>query len=372
MEKKKVNVLEFIGSMNDGGAETLVKDYALLLNKEKFNVKIVTIYDRNDTANSRRVKDGNVCLFPIFKKRCILTRVVKEFFGWFVSYKLYTIIKKNNIDVLHVHLALLKYLLPIRKKIKNVKLFYTCHSLPQRMFSGEQSKDGKAAKILLASNHLQIIALHDEMREEINDFFGISNCIVVKNGINFKLFENVKESKKSVRKRIGLPIDSFVVGHVGRFCEIKNHSFLIDVFKKIQEKRNDSFLLLVGSGETKKNIEKKINDNDLKGNVLILSNRSDIPEIMKAIDVFVFPSFFEGLSITLIEAQASGKKCVVSNSINTENFMTEKTIPVSLKENSDIWAKVVLDEKISHKPKSNLQDYNLINGLRCLEDLYSK
>lgn len=370
MEEKKINVLEFTGSMNDGGAETLVKDYALLLNKKNFCVKIATIYDRNDTANSRRIKNENICLIPIFKKRNLVTRVIKEFFGWYVSYKLYSIIKKNDIEVLHVHLALLKYLLPIRKKIKNVKLFYTCHNLPEKMFQGKRKKEGDAARLLIDSNQLRLIALHDEMRDEINNMFGISNCIVVKNGINFACFENVKSSKKIIRENLGLPVDAFVIGHVGRFSEQKNHSFLIDVFKKVVEKKKNSYLLLVGSGETKEIIEKKIDENNLKNNVLVLSNRTDIPELMKSMDVFVFPSFFEGLSITLIEAQASGKKCVVSDSINPENFMTKKTIPLSLKEKSDLWAKVILDDTVCHDPKSDLQEYNLINGLRLLEKLY--
>lgn len=121
-----------------------------------------------------------------------------------------------------------------------------------------------------------------------------------------------------MRDKLNLKPEDFVVGHVGRFSPPKNHSFLIDVYFQVVKKKPNSVLLLVGEGPLKKEVEKKVNAMNISANVRFLGIRSDVSHLLQAMDVMVFPSVYEGLPVTLIEAQASGLPCVVSNSITNE------------------------------------------------------
>ena len=171
---------------------------------------------------------------------------------------------------------------------------------------------------------------------------------------------------------MGIPIDAYVIGHVGRFTEQKNHLFIVRVFKKILEKESKAFLLLIGSGPLRALVEDKLKDDSLRGRFLILEYRDDIPEIMRTMNVFLLPSLFEGLPITLIEAQVSKLPCVVSDNINKEAFLLPSTISMSLKESEEVWA----DTCLSCPPKIEWNDkilmYDMNNVIKKLENLYSE
>ena len=103
----------------------------------------------------------------------------------------------------------------------------------------------------------------------------------------------------------------------------------------------------------------------------MFKSRSDIPEILKAMDVFVFPSWFEGLSVTMVEAQVSGVRCVVSDRINSASFLSPKTVALSLDDGCERWADAVLDrELVTDKPYGDLDEYDLNKEMRRLEGLY--
>ncbi|MBI9065664.1 MAG: glycosyltransferase family 1 protein [Salinivirgaceae bacterium] len=181
---------------------------------------------------------------------------------------------------------------------------------------------------------------------------------------NFKVINNAIEVdkyifEKSVRaaKRDELKIkDKFVIGHIGTFTHPKNHSFLIDVFKEIHKKYSNAVLLLIGKGELQSIIEKKVNYLGLTENVIFTGVRADIPELLQAMDVFVFPSLFEGLPVTLIEAQASGLKCVVSDSITKEVGITDCLEFVSLKDSPAIWSNKIIDSFSCFIRKNNYEE----------------
>ncbi len=372
MNNSIVHVAEFIGSMNDGGAETLVKDYALLIDKTKFSIEIFTIYGRDDSANSKRLKDANICIRSVFKKRTFFTIVVKKILGrWYIPFKIRKLLKLDEINVLHIHLDLLKYIRPIRKEIKTVKLFYTCHNLPNLFFCGKRKAEGVAAKILEKENHLRFIALHSQMAEEIENLLQIKKCFVIKNGIDFKIFENVTESKVEIRKSLGIPETCFLVGHIGRFSVQKNHKFLIDVFSKIKEKKDDAKLLMIGNGKLKNQIETLVKNKGLKNDVVILSNRTDIPRLLKAMDVFIFPSLFEGLGIVLVEAQVSKIRCIISDSVPKAVFLSNYAIAASLNQPANYWAELALNnEFVESNDVDNLKTYDMNTEIKKLENLY--
>ena len=151
--------------------------------------------------------------------------------------------------------------------------------------------------------------------------FGKKNFIVIENAIKLEKFLYNLETRCKVRKELKLQ-NKFVIGHVGRFCEQKNHNFLIDVFEKVYSINNNSILILIGEGELKEKIQKKVNALNLKDNVMFLGNRRDVDELYQAMDCFVFPSKSEGFGIVLLEAQASGLNVVTSNGVPEEVVVT--------------------------------------------------
>lgn len=364
----KHNIAEFIFAMDDGGAETLVKDYALMLDKNKFNLVCIVVRQRYNTANSKVLEEHGIRIIPIYKSNQVFSRIVQKFNQWwYPAFRLKRILKKEKIEVLHAHLYVLKYISQIRQSIRNVRLIYTCHNIPERFLGGI---NGASARKLLRDNDMKIIALHDDMCKEIDAILDIDSTLVIENGIDFKRFKDVQTDKKEIRKMFGIPLDAFVVGHVGRFVDQKNHSFLIKIFDELCRRREDAFLLLVGAGELLNQTVQDIENLGLQNRYLILSHRSDIPELMKAMDVFVFPSKFEGLGIVLVEAQVSGLKCVVSDAVPGEVFLTEQIIKVSLSDSVTKWCDVILDSSIKGMPNGRLKNYDMNQVIKKLEKLY--
>lgn len=366
----KCKVLELVSSLDDGGAETLVRTYAELIDKEKFEVAIVCIQNLKSSANYKIAESNNLKIISVFNHYNFLSRVESKVLGeWLIPRRLKQIINANKPDVIHVHLSLLHYLKPISKELQGIRLFYTCHNEP-RCFFFSGSKELDAATFLTQNNQLRLIALHNAMKEELNSLFHVTNTTVIRNGIDMDRFRYPKLKRSEVRKSLHIPEEAFVVGHIGRFAEQKNHVFLLKVFDQLHSQNEKAFLMLIGNGILEDTIRKQIKQLNLENKVLILSHRSDIPELLSAMDVFVFPSLFEGLSVTMVEAQAAGVRCVVSNRINPETILSENTIPVDLDESISKWCQIICDSGVKNPVHGDLLQYDMRSEMRHLEELY--
>lgn len=368
----KCKVAHFVGQISDGGAETLIKDYALLLDKDRFNVFIIVLRRETESANDQILQEAGVKIIPIYTSMSVPYRIFHKLNRWwYVPYKLDRILRRETVDVLHMHLDVMHHVSRISSRLKGIRLFYTCHSLPERFLGKEiRPNEHRAAQKLLKNNGLQIIALHDAMRQEIDQMFGIDNTAVIRNGIDLKRFQ-ISESRTGIRRELGILEDAYVVGHVGRFSKVKNHTFIVDIFQELKKRKENAFLLMVGVGELRGQVEEKLKAAGCQGSYLILSNRSDIPRILKAMDVFIFPSFYEGLGIALVEAQVSGLRCVVSDTIPGEAILCDTTVPVSLHKSSGEWCDVILDTSIRTAEHGNMDDYDLNKEIKRLEKLYT-
>lgn len=371
----KLRVFQFIGGLGDGGAETLVKDYALLLKEDGYDVMIITTFPPDkSTANYRALYKNGVPIVSLYKKSCYVVRLFHKFFGKIVVPVLFRIlVKKYKPDVIHVHLSNLYALLSNRKVLRGIKLFYTCHSLPEYLIGIEQKKEHKAVKYLLKYCHLKLIALHDDMRKEINKMFGISNTLTINNGIDFDKYRAIPHDvERRLREETKLSKDDFVVGHVGRFSKVKNHTFLLDVFYELVKIKDNAKLLLVGVGLLESEIKRKICDLGIDEKVVILHHRTDVADLLRLCDVFVFPSFYEGFGIVLLEAQVSGLKCLISDTINSSSFLADKAIPVSLNKTAKDWACLILDDSIRNQKHGDISKFNLRNIIKQIENLYNE
>ena len=368
---KKI-VVEFIRGLSDGGAETLVKEYCSLIDKSQFEVIVVVLFSKKESANYKVLKQNGIKIIELYDDWGSVNRIKYKLLGnYYIPLQLRKIIKQYNPVAIHIHMTVLRFVAKISKHLKNINLFYTCHSTPERYLGKTQKKEYYAVKKLITGNNLVMIGLTNEMAKELNDMFNVNNSIVIRNGIDFDRF-NLSDNKADICASLGIPEKSFVVGHVGRFHPIKNHVFLVSVFEQIQKIRPDAFLLMVGQGEEKDHIKAILHEKGLDGKYLILSNRSDVPRLLKAMDVFVFCSTVEGFGIAVIEAQLAGVRCLVSDSVPKDTLVTDLAISLNLRDGAEKWAEIALQKEFLGKGNGKLLDYNMRVEIKKLERLYEE
>lgn len=170
--------------------------------------------------------------------------------------------------------------------------------------------------------------------------FGNRNFTIIKNAIDLSHFQYNEEIRAEIRAELDLN-DKFVIGHVGRFCTQKNHKYLIDVFEQVYKRNSKAILLLIGKGELLEEVKTYVAEKSLSESVRFLGVRNDVNKLYDAMDVFVFPSIFEGLGIVLIEAQESRLMTVCSDVVPKEANVTEYYKVISLQESPERWAEEI-------------------------------
>ncbi|KAB5607401.1 glycosyltransferase [Bifidobacterium jacchi] len=204
--------------------------------------------------------------------------------------------------------------------------------------------------------------------EEAGDWlFGKKNrakVIQQRNAIDTAQYRFDPAIRADVRAEVGTAADTFVLGHVGRFFPQKNHEFLIDVFAALHKARPNSELWLVGGGELndelKNHIRAKVDSLGLSGSVRFLGVRSDVNRLLQGMDAFVLPSLFEGLPVTMIEAQSSGLPCTISDRVPVQCDVTGNVQVVPLAASPDEWARRILDQAAHPKITDRAQGPALV------------
>lgn len=174
--------------------------------------------------------------------------------------------------------------------------------------------------------------------------FGGAPYQIINNAIDATAYSFNPKKRIEMRHQLGLA-DKLIIGHVGRFNPQKNHLFLLDIFAALLKKEPNAVLLLVGGGENMLKIQAKAHALGIAEHVRFLGVRSDVADLMQAMDVFVFPSLYEGLGIVLIEAQAAGLPCVVSDTIPREAYLTDLVTAERLSSSTETWADNILEKR---------------------------
>ena len=372
-----IRVLQVFIAMNRGGSESMIMNYYRQIDKNK--VQFDFLVHRNEKAdfNDEIEKLGGKIykLNPInilnptpyynqlrvFFKSHNQYHIIHSHLNTFSSYPL-KIAKEFNIPcrIAHAHIAMDK--LTLKTIIKNkegltevakklIKLFLKKRitKYPTHYFSCGQ----KAGKWL----------------------FGNMPFNIINNAINSKKFEYNSAIAKHYKKKLDIK-DNMVLGHIGRFDSQKNHSFLLKVFAELIKKHSKCKLLLIGDGPLKKQIEEEIKALSIDNKVMILGVRDDIPELLQVMDFFVFPSIYEGLPVTLIEAQASGTYVLAANTISEEVKITNNFNFMSLNELPEFWAEKILQIKKENPIKKSTKylivknGYDIISNSIKLKEFY--
>lgn len=200
------------------------------------------------------------------------------------------------------------------------------------------------------------------------------NVYLLNNAIDIEKFKYDEKLRRKKRKELEIDDDTLVIGHVGRFVEQKNHRFLIDIFNEIHQKNRNSILLLIGQGPLMKEIKEKVEKLNLSRCVKFLGQRNDANQLYNAMDVFLFPSLYEGLGMVLIEAQANGLPCLASSEVPQTAKITNIIDFIDLKEDKNIWVEKILNTHSSKRSsffqKTINSKYNIDNETITLEEKY--
>lgn len=167
------------------------------------------------------------------------------------------------------------------------------------------------------------------------------SAIQQRNAIDTSVYAYSEVHRTNIRKELNIPADAIVIGHVGRFNKQKNHAFLIDIFHAFVQKHPHTHLVLVGVGELMDEMKEKVKRLQLDKLVHFLGTRSDVPSLLHAMDAFLFPSFMEGLSVSMVEAQCAGLPCIVSDTIPPEVSMSDLVTFLPLKAPVSEWVKEI-------------------------------
>ena len=203
--------------------------------------------------------------------------------------------------------------------------------------------------------------------------FRKKDYVVINNAIEIEKFKYNNEIRNKYRKQNGIK-DEVVIGHKGCLNKQKNQEFLLEVFNEIHKNNKKTKLMLVGAGALFDTINNKVRELKLEDDVLLLGSRSDANNFYQAMDIFVFPSIYEGLGISLVEAQTSGLKCFASDRVPREVDVTGTVEFYSLNLAKEVWAEKII-EKMDFTRYDNYKimknsNFNIKNEAKKLEDIY--
>ena len=331
-----IRVLNMFTIMNRGGAETMVMNYYRHIDREKVQFDFLVHRDqRGDYDNEIESLGGRIYrMYPIYPQN-------------FAKYKsdIHTFFKEHpEYRIIHSHMSELGYF-AFKEAAKQ--------GLPVRICHAHSAPRGFDIKMVMRNyfkKRMMPYITHSFMcgLESGRWLYGKQNesrFIMLNNAIDAAAYTLAPAKRTEIRRQLGLA-DEFVVGHVGRFNPQKNHSFLLGIFAALLKKEPNAVLLLVGGGEDMPKMQAKARELGIAERVRFMGVRSDVADLMQAMDEFAFPSLYEGLPVTMVEAQAAGLPCIISDKIPPECILTAGLVDVMpLSAGAEAWADAILEKR---------------------------
>ena len=316
-----MRVLQVVTKMDRGGLETMLMNYYRRIDRNKVQFDfLVHREERGAYDDEIELLGGKIYRLPRLVPWSVsYLSSLNNFFDEHLEYK-----------IVHVHQdCLSSVILKAAKK----------HRIPVRIAHSHSSSQDKNLKYpikLICKHSIPKYAtdLFACGKNAGNWMFGGASYKIINNAIDVAAYAYDLTKRQEMRQQLSVE-NEFTVGHVGRFNQPKNHSFLLEIFNALLKEEPNAVLLLVGGGEDMKMIQVKAQILGIAEHVRFLGIRSDVADLMQAMDIFVFPSLYEGLGIALIEAQAAGLPCVVSDTIPKEAYLTDLVKSESLSDSPD-------------------------------------
>ena len=365
MEKKKILIIA--AKLHIGGAEKVARDIALYASPEQYEFHYVVFGEEVGTYENQLLEKG--CkVFHLAEPSASYPRFMGELMALMKQHRYHAVHAHNMFNCGFSMLAARLCGVPVRVAhahsaladgsgfVKNIyemlmrSLILTCSTdlvgcgikAGQRLF-GEKAWKKRGNLIL--------------------------------NGINVEEFSYDAQKREAVRARLGLT-QHFVMGHAGHLMEVKNQKFLLELMPELLKRRPDAMLLLLGEGEDRPMLEQKIRDMGLESHVIMTGNVTNVADYLSAMDVFVFPSLYEGLPLSILEVQANGLPCVISDSVPPDVFLTNLIHPLSLQDSKNNWVNTILNQYRTNPERYNHQlrgsDYAVNTAMEKIYRIYNQ
>jgi len=368
-ESRRLRVLQVGMTRNLGGIETYLIEQFRHLDKSKIDYDFVNITGEYSICYEDEILASGSKIFKVVSRH---KNPLLHYWQWF------NILLQNKgvYDVIVLNTNSLEYVFPLVLG----KIF----GIPVRVIhshnSGFENKQGLARRLLVGMNK-KLLAWSANLRFACSQFAGQwmfkdNPYYVIYNAIDIHKYDADLIVREETRNALGLHTELTLL-HVGRFSYQKNHSFLLDIFKEVHRIQPDSVLLLVGDtteeSEFLTEVKRKIKAYGLENVVRLLGRRDDVNKIMQAADVLVMPSFFEGLTVVGIEAQASDLPLLLSDTVTKELGLLPSTQFISLEAGPTAWAEAIVNSK-QHNRQSRYEElkaagYDIGNETERVEKL---
>lgn len=361
-----VRILQVVTIMDRGGIETMLMNYYRNIDRTKIQFDfLVHRQNRGHYDNEIEALGGKIFRLPAIQPKN-LVKYYQQLTDFF---------RQTKYNVVHAHIDTLSTLALSAAKKKGIPI-RIAHSHNTSMEFNIKAIFRQCSKMLLNTKCTHRFACGKKAGAWLFGKKFQNNGVLMNNAIDTYKFSFAENTRQFYRDRFRLK-DRYVIGHVGRFSKQKNHKFMIDIFDKVQKLYDKSVLVLVGQGELEPEIKQLVTDLGLNDKVLFLGLRDDIHSLMQVFDVFLFPSLFEGLPVTLVEAQAAGLQCIVSDTVAFEAKITNLVEFISLTQAPGYWAKNILRFKDGYDRKDMYNEiaaagYDIKKNANWLQTFYSE
>ena len=330
MNKSNIRVLQIIGIVCGGGVEAVIMNYYRNIDRNQVQFDfVIDGYDKTYLDDEIKAMGGKVYHVEPYRK---------NIFRYMVQ--IYKIVRNGHYDIVHSNMNTLSVFSLFPAWLAGAK---------QRILHNHSTAVKQEGKRSLMKHILRPIAPLFANRYAAcsilagdwmygKEWMAKGEVKIIRNAIDLKKYAFSQELRKRYRQELGIADDDFVIGHVGRFMFQKNHRFLLQIFYEISKCKENAKLLLVGDGELRSEIEKKVYDMGIDKKVIFLGLREDVQAIYNAMDMFVLPSWYEGLPVVSVEAQANGLRCVFSTNVTSESKLTGYAEFMDLAAGASNWA----------------------------------
>jgi glycosyltransferase involved in cell wall biosynthesis len=372
MSQKQCRVLHVVGTMNPGGLETWLLHVLAHVDRDYFQFDFcVCGAEAGVYAEKVEKLGGRILACP--KGRDL----------WSFRRKFLRILHDGKYDVVHSHVCFFSGVLLRWAGEKGV---------PIRIAHSHNVDDGKPSTFSrhfyrkLMKSWISRYVTHGLAASKLAaaELFGENwrrdgRFQTLEYGLDLQPFQESID-RDEVRAEFGIPIEGAVVGHVGRFDRAKNHRFLLEIARAVGTSRPDVHFLLIGDGPLRTQIENQARKMDLSSNMHFVGVRTDVPRLMRGVmDLFLFPSFNEGFGFSLLEAQAAGLQCLVSDTVPTEAVRVSESVEfLPLSSGKDCWSARVIENLSARRsglvPALSAEaqsKFSMRRSLRHLSEVYS-
>lgn len=370
----KKNILYFEDVFGWGGIETFMSNVFMHMDKNKINISLVVVtkitnhFDKlldQYNINMTVLLDGEQSN-PIYRVRHGL-----------VAFKMYLQNKKDDIDAIHFNISNSVDMLYVMVAKKCGIKYRIVHSHNSFATSNVKTIAHYVLKPIVKRAPTHYFACSDKAAKWLfgKNIYQEKKYYLIKNAVNTEHYKYNSVERANLRHQYGLE-GKFIVGHVGRFNEQKNHKYLIDIYEEVYKLNKDAILVLIGEGELRKEIEKYVKEKSLTDKVIFWGSSSEVYKLLWMMDVFVLPSLYEGLPFVLVESQAASLPSVVSDTITKEVNISKYISYVKLESNPEIWAnEIIQNAKIKREDDSKAlidSGFDLKTMVDRLCEIYSK